>query len=95
MQGLRIDGKVARTAAATIFVDREPLAAFAGESLAAALAAAGRLMLRRSPRSGAPRGGFCHMGTCQECRVIVDGEPVLACLTPVRDGMVVTLGLRR
>ena len=46
--------------------------------------------LRRSV-SGDVRGGLCGMGTCFECRVTVDGVPhTRACMTLVRDGMVVT-----
>jgi aerobic-type carbon monoxide dehydrogenase small subunit (CoxS/CutS family) len=61
--------------------------------LGVALALAGRLELRKSPKAGRPRGLFCLMGSCQECLVRVDGEPVLACLEPVRAGMKVELDL--
>jgi len=74
-------------------VDGAAVSAPAGEMLAAALACAGLLPLRRSPRTGAPRGAFCLMGTCQECLVTVDGVPRQACLTSVRAGMDVRLGL--
>lgn len=60
-------------------------------SLAAALLNAGYAGFRRSVR-GEPRGPVCGMGTCFECRVTVDGVPaVRACLTPVHEGMRVTL----
>ncbi|MFM2422483.1 MAG: hypothetical protein RL291_1013 [Pseudomonadota bacterium] len=62
-----------------------------GEPLATALATAGILLLRQSPRTGAPRGAFCFMGACQECALIVDGELRQACMTPVRAGLVVEL----
>ena len=52
-----------------------------------ALLCAGRLDVRRSPRTGSPRGAFCMMGVCQECLVRVDGVLRQACLTPVEDGM--------
>jgi len=61
----------------------------AGRMLAAALIAAGHVNLRTSPRAGAPRGAFCLMGSCQECRVLVDGELALACRVRVRSGMTV------
>lgn len=54
----------------------------AGISLAAALARAGRIALRRSPH-GTARGAFCGMGMCFECRVRVDGVERLACLVRV------------
>jgi D-hydroxyproline dehydrogenase subunit gamma len=74
-------------------VDGTPVVAPAGQSLAAALLAAGRAALRTSP-SGAPRGVYCGIGVCQECRVHVEGRGVvLACVTPVSSGMRVTTGV--
>jgi predicted molibdopterin-dependent oxidoreductase YjgC len=71
-------------------VDGEPLRAPAGQSLAAALFGAGRPTLRRSP-AGEPRGVYCGIGVCQECRVHVEGRGVVrACVTPVATGMRVT-----
>jgi predicted molibdopterin-dependent oxidoreductase YjgC len=86
---LRMKGR--RGAAARILVDGQQIAAHQGESLAAALLAAGIRQLRASPRKGAPRGAFCFMGVCQECVVQVNGATVQACLVPVTDGMVVRL----
>ena len=45
-----------------------------GAMLAAALMTAGYWHLRNSPAAGAPRGAFCLMGVCQECRVTIDGQ---------------------
>ena len=75
----------------TISVNGQPVPAVAGESLAAALAAAGVLRLRSAPRTGAPRGAFCFMGVCQECAILIDGTFRQACLVPVEAGMVVEL----
>jgi sarcosine oxidase subunit alpha len=74
-----------------ITVDGERLLVHAAEPLATALALAGRLRLRASPRAGAARGAFCHMGVCQECVLHVDGVLRQACLTLVRAGMKVEL----
>ena len=49
-----------------------PIAARAGESVAAALAAHGILSLRTT-RDAAERGMFCGMGVCQDCLVEIDG----------------------
>ena len=77
-----------------IEVDGERVAAFPGESLAAALLAGGVRTFRRT-RNGSPRGPFCNMGVCFDCAVEVDGEgPVRACVTPVRAGMAVRTGAR-
>jgi D-hydroxyproline dehydrogenase subunit gamma len=74
-------------------VDGTPLHAPAGQSLAAALLAAGRAALRHSP-SGTPRGVYCGIGVCQECRVHVEGQGVVrACVTPVAAGMRVSTGV--
>jgi D-hydroxyproline dehydrogenase subunit alpha len=52
-----------------------------GESLAAALTAAGERGLRIA-RDGRRRGIFCGMGVCQECLVEIDGRPAQrACMT--------------
>lgn len=51
-----------------------------GISVAAALAFAGNALTRISV-SGQPRAPFCGMGVCQECRVMVNGQRVLACQT--------------
>src|SRR3954451_20847607 len=90
----RIDyhGAVARGAQVSLTVDGEPLMAYLGETLAAAMLADGRRTLRRSPRSGSPRGVFCGMGICYECLMVVDGRPnVRACMTPVSEGMVAAI----
>ncbi|MDP2872952.1 MAG: (2Fe-2S)-binding protein, partial [Bacillota bacterium] len=61
-----------------------------GEPIAAALLAAGIRTLGQSERTGRPRGVFCGIGHCYECRVTVNGESnVRSCLTPLREGMVV------
>ena len=65
--------------------------AIEGETLAAALTAAGIAALRTS-RSGDGRGIFCGMGVCYECLVTVDGRRAQrACMTRVRDGMEVSV----
>jgi glycine/D-amino acid oxidase-like deaminating enzyme len=69
-------------------MDGEVRHAIEGESIAAALIAAGQLEFRRD-KSGAPRGPLCGMGVCLECEVSVDGAVRRACLTKARAGMIV------
>lgn len=70
-----------------------PVTALAGETIGAALLAAGIRTLRHHEVSGRPRGMYCAIGHCYECRVTVNGVPgVRACLTPVAPGMVVEPG---
>jgi NADPH-dependent 2,4-dienoyl-CoA reductase/sulfur reductase-like enzyme len=52
-----------------------------GETLAAALTAAGERELRKT-KASEPRGLFCGMGVCQECLVEIDGRAnQRACMT--------------
>ncbi len=78
-----------------ILVDGTPVAGASGQSVAAALLAAGILHLRDSPRAGAPRGAFCLTGICQECVLEIDGARTQACLVPVRPALSVRLGGQR
>lgn len=71
----------------TIYFEDEPLKAYEGEALAAALYAAGHKILRYSPKHGRPRSVFCMIGKCGSCIVEVDGIAVRACQEPVREGM--------
>ncbi|GLY75462.1 (2Fe-2S)-binding protein [Actinoallomurus iriomotensis] len=76
-----------RGPAVTVTVDGRPVTAYLGESVAAALMAAGGLDTRTT-RGGERRGLFCGMGVCFDCLVIVDGVPgTRACVTWVREGM--------
>ncbi|SFA84101.1 sarcosine oxidase subunit alpha [Lentibacillus halodurans] len=62
--------------------------AYEGESIAAALLAHNIRILRYSEKCHEPRGIYCGIGHCYECRVMVDGErSVRACITNVKDGM--------
>ena len=68
--------------------DGRPILARRGEPIAAALLAAGVRVFRTMPGTGEPRGGYCLVGRCTDCLVVVDGRPnVRACVTPVRAGM--------
>jgi len=88
---LALGPALARGREVAITVDGRPLRAFEGESVAAALIAAGEPATRRTP-GGAPRGVYCGMGVCFECLVVVDGVPnTRACMTWVREGMEVAL----
>jgi sarcosine oxidase subunit alpha len=72
----------------TITVDGKSLDVIEGEILAAALWANGYNSLGHNPNADCPRGMYCGIGHCYECRVTVDGvEDVRSCLTPVREGM--------
>ncbi len=70
--------------------DGRRIDALEGETVAAALSAAGITTFRQTA-SGAPRGLFCGMGACFDCVVTVDGRiGQRACLTLAADGMAVS-----
>jgi D-hydroxyproline dehydrogenase subunit gamma len=78
----------------TLTVDGQPVAARAGDSVAAALLAAGIGHCRTTPVTNAPRAPYCLMGVCFDCLVTIDGVGNRqGCLVPVRDGMKVEMQL--
>ena len=73
-------------------VDGRPIEARAGDSVAAALLAAGVQTCRTTPVSGAPRAPFCMMGVCFDCLVTIDGVGNRqGCLVRVAEGMQVAI----
>lgn len=70
-----------------ISVDGRPVPVLPGQSVGAALLAAGVRTLRETRFGRRPRGLFCGIGMCFDCLVMVNGDaPVRACLTPARPG---------
>jgi predicted molibdopterin-dependent oxidoreductase YjgC len=68
--------------------DGQDVPAYEGETVAAALIAAGRRAFRLTGRGAEPRGLFCGMGLCFDCLVRVNGRPnVRACQAPAAEGM--------
>ncbi|HLR32396.1 MAG TPA: (2Fe-2S)-binding protein [Fodinibius sp.] len=66
---------------------------YEGDTIASALLAHGIRQLRVHEKSGNPRGIYCNIGHCFECRVTVDGKTgVRACMTEIREDMVVESG---
>jgi len=63
-----------------------------GQSISAALLAAGIRTLGRNSIDGRPLGMFCAMGICQECVVVIDGRRVEACRVPVSANLDVRAG---
>lgn len=64
--------------------------ALAGQSIAAALYAAGMRTFSRSFKYHRPRGLFCVSGDCPNCLMQVDGKPnVRTCIEPAKEGQVV------
>ena len=85
---LRVEDGVGREPPFTFTLDGIAVTAFPGETIAAALLAAGIRGLRRTQNGDRPRGLFCGMGVCFDCLVTADGRTHLrACLTVVEPGM--------
>jgi D-hydroxyproline dehydrogenase subunit gamma len=78
----------AAVAVVTLSVDGIEVEARPGDTVAAALLAAGFGAFRSTGVSGAARGPYCMMGVCFDCLVAIDGVGSRqACLVPVRAGM--------
>jgi D-hydroxyproline dehydrogenase subunit gamma len=72
----------------TLTVDGKPVEAHTGDSVAAAMLAAGLSHCRTTAISGAKRAPYCMMGVCFDCLVTVDGiGNRQGCLVEVRNGM--------
>ena len=66
----------------------EEITAEEGDTIAAALLAAGILDVRRSAEDGSVRGPFCMIGNCFECLVVVEGVGSRqACRERVKQGL--------
>ena len=70
-----------------IEVDGKKIVAFKGETIGAALLAAGQRTLRYTNKLEQPRGLYCGIGLCQECRMTINGIPnTQACQTLATPG---------
>ncbi|MBI2878927.1 MAG: (2Fe-2S)-binding protein, partial [Candidatus Rokubacteria bacterium] len=79
---------VDRARRVTYDFEGRPIPAGEGDSVAAALYAAGIRIFSRGFKYHRPRGLLCCAGRCPNCLMNVDGTPsVRTCVEPVRDGM--------
>lgn len=91
MDDLRIDS-IKRKDKVTLSINGREILAYKGETLLAALIAAGYKSLKKSPLRGESRGALCGMGVCFECIVTVNGVPnIRSCMTEVEDNMKVEI----
>lgn len=67
----------------------ESLKGYDGEMISSALSANDIHVFGHHHKDGSPQGLFCANGQCSQCMVILSGMPVKACMTPLREGMVV------
>lgn len=79
--------KAARDAV-TLMIEDEPVTVAEGDTVAAALLAAGLPWFRTTAVGEVRRAPWCMMGVCFDCLVEIDGEPNRqACMVQVREGM--------
>jgi sarcosine oxidase subunit alpha len=72
----------------TIYFEGKPIEAYEGETIAAALFAAGIREFSVSEKKQRPRGFYCAIGKCSSCLMEVDGMPnVRTCITLAKEGM--------
>lgn len=70
--------------------DNREYVGYEGETIAAALHAAGIKVLGHSHKNNRPRGFYCAIGNCSSCLMTVNGEPnVRICIEKLKEGMVV------
>ena len=75
----------------TIELDGQVIEVEPGQTVAAALIAAGVRSWRRTRVDDRPRGVFCGIGVCFDCLATINGRPNLrACLVEAASGDVVT-----
>ena len=72
----------------TINFEGQPVTALEGDTVAAAILAAGHLVTRLTPVRGNPRGPFCMMGVCFDCLLEIDGHANRqSCMVRVAEGL--------
>ena len=83
------DDKKNVRATVPVVLDGRPVSLPVGMSVAAALLGIGEIISRISPSSHKPCSPHCLMGVCYECLMEIDGIKRQACMTEVREGMVI------
>ncbi|MDX8366431.1 (2Fe-2S)-binding protein [Cytobacillus sp. IB215665] len=72
----------------TFMFDGQLVDAYEGDTIAAALLANNIRTLRYHEETATPRGIYCNIGHCFECRLSVNGRNgVRSCITVVEEGM--------
>ena len=70
------------------YLDGKEMYGYEGDTIAAALMAAGVTTHRHTRKKGTPRGIFCAIGRWTDFVMVVDVQiNVLTCITPLNEGM--------
>ena len=67
--------------------DGKTMHGYAGEMVSSALFANGIRSFSIHTIDDAPQGIFCANGQCAQCTVIIDGQALKSCVTPLKEGM--------
>jgi predicted molibdopterin-dependent oxidoreductase YjgC len=89
MEGSMFKREIETETTVGITLDGHPVRIPGEISVAAALLAIGKITARISPASSKPCAPHCLMGVCFECLMEIDGVRRQACMTAVREGMVI------
>lgn len=76
-----------------VILDGQQTSVPAEINVAAALFSIGKITSRISPTSKKPCSPHCLMGVCFECLMEIDGVRRQACMTTVKEGMVINRNL--
>lgn len=88
MTSRRVEKGVRRGRRFEIEVDGRRIVAHEGETVGAALVAAGVRTFRHTAKRRAPRGIYCGIGLCYDCALIINGVPnTRACQTLATPGL--------
>ena len=91
MEDLRIP-TIVRKETVTVFVNGKEIRAYEGETVLAALHAAGYRILNRSKDIREGRGPLCGMGVCYGCLVSINGiQNQRSCMVEVEEEMEITI----
>lgn len=86
-------GKLEERTPISFTFDGKEYEGYAGDTIASALLAHDIRTLRVQEEAGTPRGIYCNIGHCFECRVTVDNVTgVRACLVEIKADIVVESG---
>ena len=81
----RLNSGIRRGEQIEFYLDGQPLKAFKGETIAAALMASGHMVARTIDSQ--PLGVYCNIGVCHSCLMTVNGvKSVRICRTAVTEG---------
>lgn len=90
MTSYRLPVEETTTSKVSFYFNGEQLSGYEGEPIAAAILANGITVIRYCHVTGEPRGLYCGIGHCYECRADVDSvSNVRTCLTPLKEGMII------